>query len=307
MKRKRLRKFRYGLLFYALRCVFFLGKAMPRSVGLSVFGLVGRVVFLLSGKDKKRSVEQLRAIYGDIWDEGKIKRTARDVYIGLGKNLFDSIYLSAASREEFDRVVKSDDLDAFRKAYQNRGGFIITAHIGCFEMLLHFFARHGFKSFAIGKKLKDERIDGLVRKLRSGPNIEYMDRSENGRKILRFLKGGRLCGVLIDQDTDIEGVFAQFLGRPAFTPSGPIRIAMKNNTPVFVATTVRLEDNTHKVFISSEIVLENSGEFERDLVCNVQKVNNILCKTINEYPSQWVWMHRRWKTKAPVTVGRGVE
>jgi len=137
----------------------------------------------------------------------------------------------------------------------------------------------------------------MVRSIRSGPNIEYIARSENARKILRFLEEGRVFGALIDQDTSVDGVFAEFLGKPAHTPCGPVRIAMKYKIPGVVAATVRGPDNRHQVMISPELELADTGNFERDLVENVTRANRILCMTIDEYPSQWVWMHRRWRRK----------
>ena len=69
---------------------------------------------------------------------------------------------------------------------------VITAHVGCFEMLLHFFALHGFRSFAVGRKMFDQRLEDLIRKTRSGDNIEYMDRSEGTIKLVKLLKQGKL-------------------------------------------------------------------------------------------------------------------
>ena len=97
----------------------------------------------------------------------------------------------------------------------------------------------------------------------------------------------------------MEAVFADFLGRPANTPSGPMKIAMKLNIPVVVVTTARQPDNTHHVFISGPVDLVNTGNFEKDLVQNVQIANDRICKTIERFPEQWVWMHRRWKRRPP--------
>lgn len=292
------KRFRDDILYVAASAGYALGRLIPRSVGLWMFGLVGRVFFALSKKERGRTLSHLRMVYGDCWDEKKIHRTAAEVFPMLGKNFFDALCLSRMSPEQFDRIVTHDSLDEFRAAYERgRGVFVITGHIGCFEMLLQLFARKGFKSFAIGRKLDDPRIDNLVRKLRSGPDIEYMDRSESSRKIVRLLQQGRTFGVLVDQDTKVEGVFASFMGKTAFTPSGPVRLAMKLDIPAFVVTTARQSDGTHHVFVSKELELEKTGNYGEDLVNNVQKVNDLLCETIRKYPRQWVWMHRRWRTK----------
>ncbi len=292
------KKVRHGLLYRGAQIAFNLASRIPRSIGLFFFGQIGAFIFLFPNREKRRTLSHLRFIYGDRWTERQIRNTARKVYIGLGKNLFDAIYLSRLSPEELNRIVHPDSLDKFRKAYElNKGVVVITAHVGCFEMLLHFFAMQGFRCFAVGRKMFDQRLEYLVRKTRSGKNIEYMDRTEGTLKLVRLLKQGRVFGVLIDQDTRVESVFATFLGHHASTPSGPLKLAMKLDIPVFVITTARQKDNTHKVFVSEQIVLSETGDFESDLRDNVQKANDLICSTIEKHPSQWVWMHRRWKNQ----------
>lgn len=294
------RKLRYRLLCIAVKAGIALAGCIPRRVGLTVFFWVGTLIYLVPHKDRRRTVEHLRLIFGNRWSDHKIRSTARNVYRELGKNLFDSLYLSRVNSEKFNRLVRHDPLDNVKKAYcAGRGGVVITAHTGCFEMLLQFFPVHGFKSFAIGRKLHDEHLDRIVRQTRTGENYRYIDRSEPVRKIIRFLSEGMLFGVLVDQDTAVEGVFADFLGKTAFTPSGPVKLAMKLSIPVFVATTARQSDGTHYVYLSGPLQLKNTGDRERDLVENMTEVNRLIGKTIERFPEQWVWMHQRWRRQPP--------
>lgn len=272
----------------------------PRTFGLWLFGSLAKIVFLFPNREKTRTLDHLRLVFGQSWTTDAIHKTARDVYIALGKNIFDAVKLSHAPEPVFNNLVKHDDLSGFQKSFDlGRGMIVITAHVGCFEMLLHFFARHGYKSLTVGKRSFDLRLDGLIRSIRSGEDIEYMDRSESPRKIVRWLKDGNAFGVLIDQDTKVEGVFAPFLGIPAYTPSAPVRMAMHFKVPAIVATTVRLPDNTHYVFLSDVLKFNDTGNFEKDLVTNVTMANDLIGKTIMKFPDQWVWMHRRWKTNPP--------
>jgi KDO2-lipid IV(A) lauroyltransferase len=295
-----LKSLRNTLLYLLARFAFILVQLLPRPLGLWLFGTLGRIAFLFPNIEKQRTLEHLRLIFGPEWPDAKIRTTAKSVYCALGKNLFDAVKLSHVSPRAFNAIVKHDDLSEFQTAFnRGKGVIVITAHVGCFEMLLHFFARHGFKSFAVGRRSFDPRLDEVIRDLRSGEDIDYMDRSESPRKIIRMLQQGKAFGVLIDQDTLVEGVFAKFLGRTAFTPSAPLRMAMRFNIPAIVATTVRLPDNTHHVFLSKILELVATGDFERDLVKNVQMANDLIGKTIMRYPEQWVWMHRRWKQQPP--------
>jgi Lauroyl/myristoyl acyltransferase len=283
-------------IFAVVLCVLFVHWLLPRRLGLLVFEILGGIAFCFPNRERTRTIEHLRTIFARQWSQKQIRSVARQVYRELGKNAFDAVYLARCGAKKLERHVLCDDLTEFRQAYAlGRGVVAITAHCGCFEMLLHYFAAQGFCSFAIGKEVYDKRLDRLVTTMRSGPNITYLYRSQNPRAIIRLLREGRLMGALIDQDTNVDGVFAHFLGKLAYTPSAPVKLAMHYDIPVFVVTTARQENGMHRIFVSERIVLQKSGDETQDLVKNVELVNGHISATIFKYPTQWVWMHRRWR------------
>ena len=282
------------LAYFTSLSLKIIGSILPRWFGVFFFGNLGRLFFLFPTPEKKLTIKHLRQIYKSKWTEKKILKTARMVYVNLGKNIFDMIFLSRLSDDKFNRIVKPDCMDEFDRAYsKSKGVIVITAHVGCFEMLLPFFARKGYRSFALGQKVYDNRIDEMISEARTGPNMEYLHRSDNPREIIRRLKEGKAFGVLLDQDTSVEGVFARFLGKLAFTPSGVVKLATKYSTPVFVALTRRDDDGIHRVCVN-RLCFRTTGNLDEDIVRNAQMVNDIISDTIDKYPSQWVWMHRRW-------------
>jgi KDO2-lipid IV(A) lauroyltransferase len=284
---------------------FAIGRALPRPIGLALFSFFGWICYYILGTDRRLTVQNLTFIFGNEWSKKKIRSVARAVFTSQGKNLFDAVHLGAAKADVFDKIVSHDSLYGVAQACGRGKGIVaITAHLGCFEMLLHLFARRGLNCFAIGRAFKNPDVDETVRMMRSGPGIEYIDRSESTRKIVRLLQHGKVMGVLIDQDTNLEGVFADFLGHPAFTPSSAVRFAMKLGIPIFVSVTARMPGNKHHVYVSDEIIPVNTGDPKADLVANIQKINDIISEYIRKHPEQWVWMHERWKTQ-PVETESG--
>jgi KDO2-lipid IV(A) lauroyltransferase len=301
MKRIFPRKFRHLLLGWAARFGFTLGRIIPRKAGLALFSAVGTVCYYLLSKDRKRTIRNLRFVFGQEWGVSRIRAVSRAVFSALGKNFFDAVKLNSMSDRKFNRIVTCDSLGELNAVKASgRGMVVVTAHTGSFEMLLHFYARKGFDCFAVGRAFKNQAVDAVVRRMRSGPGIEYVDRSEDSRKIVRMLRQGKTMGVLIDQDTTkVEGVFADFLGHPAFTPSGAVRFAMKFDIPIFVLLTARLAGDKHHVFIAPQLTYVKTDNFEADLASVVQRINDIISSHIRKFPEQWVWMHERWKTKPP--------
>jgi len=295
------RKFRHFLLGLLAKSGFATGKMLPRSIGLALFSAAGAVCYYLLPKDRKQTIRNLKIVFGEEWSDKKIRATAKAVFVSLGKNLFDAVHLKTVRAKKFYQAFTHDDLSCIAEVKkEGKGAVFITAHLGCFEMLLHYFARSGFDGVIVGRAFKNTAIDEVVRKMRSGPGIEYIDRSEDPRKIVRRLREGKMMGALIDQDTNVEGVFADFLGYPAFTPSSAVRFAMKFGMPVIVSVTARTEGGKHHVFVSDRVTYVKTDDFEADLLSVIQKINGIIGGYIRKYPEQWVWMHDRWKTKPPV-------
>jgi len=295
------RRIRHRLLGWAAKAGFAIGRALPRPIGLSLFSALGTLCYYLLNTDRRVTVKNLKFVFGNEWNKKKIHTVARTVFRSQGKNLFDAVHLGAVKDNVFDNIVSHDSLYEVAEACgRGKGIMAITAHLGCFEMLLHLFARCGFNCFAVGRAFKNPDINEVVRMMRSGPGIEYIDRSESPRKIVHLLNHGMVMGVLIDQDTDVEGVFAEFLGHPAFTPSSAVRFATKLGIPIFVSVTARLPGDKHHVYVSKEIIPVDTGDPKADLVINIQKINDIIGEYIRKHPEQWVWMHERWKTQPVV-------
>jgi len=307
-----LRKFipkrvRHKLLGWAAKAGLAIGRALPRPVGLAIFSFLGTLCYYLLHSDRRKAVNNLRFVFGNEWDEKKIRSVARAVFRSQGKNLFDAVHLSAAKANVFDNIVSHDSLYRVAQACGRGKGIVaITAHLGCFEMLLHLFSRRGLSCFAVGRAFKNPDVDESVRKIRSGPDIEYVDRSESTRKVIRLLRQGKVMGVLVDQDTNVEGVFADFLGHPAFTPSSAVHFAIKLGIPMFVSVTARQPGDKHHVYVSDELIPINTGDPKADLAATMQMINDIISEYIRKHPEQWVWMHERWKTK-PVDASVGEE
>ena len=293
---------RNRLLGWMAKAGFAIGRALPRKIGLGLFSFLGWACYYILGSDRRSTVKNLTFVFGNEWSKKKIRAVAQAVFMSQGKNLFDAVYLGATKADVFDNIVSHDSLFHIAQACERGKGILaITAHLGCFEMLLHLFARRGLNCFAIGRAFKNPEVDETVRMMRSGPGIEYIDRSESTRKIVRLLQHGKVMGVLIDKDTHLEGVFANFLGHPAFTPSSAVRFAMKLGIPMFVSVTARVPGDKHHVYVSEELIPVDTGDPKADLVTNIQKINDIISNYIRKHPEQWVWMHERWKTQPTET------
>ncbi|MDR0331202.1 MAG: hypothetical protein LBH93_05790, partial [Chitinispirillales bacterium] len=122
------RRVRHALLGWAARLGFAIGKTLPRGAGLMLFSLLGALCYRVLREDRRRTADNLRAVFGNEWSEKKIRAVSIEVFRSLGKNLFDAISLEAMSAEKFDKTVSHDSLEALAKARDRGKGIIaITA------------------------------------------------------------------------------------------------------------------------------------------------------------------------------------
>lgn len=292
------RKRKNDIIYVLVSIAFFISTNIPRSIGLLIYGLMGRLAYYVPSREKTRLLGNLDFIYGEKWSEKELIKNAKKVYVHLMKNAFDAIYLTNCSDEKFFKCVKHNDLSNVHEEYKKGKGIVgITQHLGCFEINNHLFARMGMNCFSIGQELYDKRIDDLIVKIRERNNIQFLHRKNSGRKILSLLKKGNIFGVLVDYNTDLEGAFVNYMGKLALTPSAPMRIAMKYKIPVFAAYSARKEKDIHHLYVEGPFELEDTGDFERDLVINMEKVNTVLSKGVEENPLEWSWMLKRWNIK----------
>jgi KDO2-lipid IV(A) lauroyltransferase len=133
--------------------------------------------------------------------------------------------------------------------------------------------------------------------------IEVIEVGPGLRAAFLVLKRGGLLCFAADQDAGRHGVFVDFLGRAASTPSGPVELALRTGAPIvfgliFRRGSVRGIDH-HLVRIDPPLFVEEKGSREETVRHHVQHLSNRLSAGILEQPDQWFWFHRRWKTRPP--------
>ena len=155
----------------------------------------------------------------------------------------------------------------------------------------------GYKGAAIARRIYFEKYDNFLNRLRGIHDVDVIYRDDSPKKVLRVLKGNGIMGILADQDVDsVDGVFVDFFGMPAYTPSGPVLLAVSSGAKIVPAFIIR-RNGSHELVIEDPIELDDTGEKEKDVVTNTQRWSAVVESYIKRYPEQWVWMHRRWKTK----------
>jgi KDO2-lipid IV(A) lauroyltransferase len=181
---------------------------------------------------------------------------------------------------------------------KGKGVIIVTGHFGNWEIMPITLKIKGYPGAVVGRRIYFEKYDRYLNSLRAYHGVNIIYRDESPRKILKIIRSGGIVGIVADQDVDsVEGVFVDFLGREAYTPAGPAALAKVTGAALIPAFMIR-QGSKHRLIFDRPIELVDTGDKDKDLITNTQAWSDVVASYIRKYPDQWVWMHRRWKTKA---------
>ncbi len=259
----------------------------------------GRMAYLFAWGAVNKARRNLHMCFPEK-SEKEIISITKQIFINQAKNFFelasfpkmDSAFLKSVSSIENRHLIK----EGLKKG---KGILFVSAHTGNWEITAAAVADFGVPVNVVAKKIYIDGLNDMLVNYRTSKNVNVILRNapDSARKLLKALKKGEIIAMLIDQDTQVPGVFVDFFGKEAWTPSGLAVMALKTGAEVLVGLDQRIGKYGHKTVISGPVKVEPSGDFDKDVVNLTQKATTLLEDHIRKYPDQWVWFHERWKTK----------
>jgi len=291
-------KYRRYYLYYLGRLTAFNFHILPLSVGLFIARAAGDIAFCVLAKYRRIAIENLREAFGNDKSEAEIRAIARKVFENVAMIAVEMIRFPKINASNIDSYVRMENSGIIDESFRaGRGTIILTGHFGNWELLAMTLRVKGYPGVAVGRKIYFHKYDEYLNRLRKMHDVKVIDREQSPRAFLRILKQNNIVGILADQDVDsVEGVFVNFFGKPAYTPIGPVALAKATGATMVPAFIVR-EGLHHRFIVEKPVELVDTGDKEKDMVTNTQAWSNVLEAFIRKYPDQWVWVHRRWKTK----------
>lgn len=291
-------KLRRYYLYYLGRAVAFIFTIIPLKIGLSVASALGTLAFYALPRYRNLTIDNLKSAFGNEKSETELKAIAKGVFRNLGKNAVELVNLPKFNKPVMDRYVGFRNRERLDDAYaKGKGVIVLTAHFGSWELMAAALRENNCPGVTIGRRIYFKKYDEFLNRLRKSRDVEVIYRDESPRKMLKTLRQNWIVGIVADQDVDsVDGVFVNFFGLPAYTPSGPVALARASGAVLLPVFIIR-EGYGHILAIDEPVELRDTGDKEKDLIYNTQKWSNVVESYVRRYPEQWVWMHRRWKTK----------
>lgn len=282
----------YGLVVLLIGLL----RRLPRRTAMGLMRALAGAGFRLARKEREKTLRHLTLAYTGEKSTAEIAELARAVWRHLGAMAADAICIPRLVAGGLDTLVRERGLERLKAAYaRGKGVIVLTGHFGNWELFGAWVAQNGFPVKVVGTSSYDPRLDRLIVDLRNSAGYTNIARGKGTREIIRALRGNEVLGMLVDQDTRVEGVFVNFFGRPAHTATGPVTLAQKLGCALLPAFIHLEPDGTYTIEFDEEIALINTGDATNDLQVNTQSISDAYERAIRRHPEQWVWMHERWK------------
>jgi KDO2-lipid IV(A) lauroyltransferase len=181
-----------------------------------------------------------------------------------------------------------------------QGIIFLTVHCGNWELLPAMVADHfNLGHMSVVGRAQGHFSNAVLTKIRETCGGEFIYKDGGAVTMLNTLKSGGIVGTLYDQAAMVGPNVAKltFMGRPAMTTLGPLRLAAKSNA-IIIPLYGRRQGASHIVEFAQPLVSPTGRAGAKNqewLMETTQRLNDILADFIRRYPDQWMWSHRRWK------------
>lgn len=228
-------------------------------------------------------------------------RVLRAEFRQLGRQLAEFALMSRYRRETISGTIYYDGLENFERARsQGKGVLVLTGHLGAWELSSFFHSLMGSPMGMVIRRLDNPLIDRYVNHVRCLHGNRVLPKDEFARGLIAEMRAGRTVGILMDTNmTPPQGTFVPFFGVAACTGSGLARIARKTGAAVLPGFLLEQPGGRYRLHFGQALPVDDTGNSERDAVSNTARFTSVLEHYIRQYPEQWLWMHRRWKTRPP--------
>jgi len=295
----RLDRVAYGVLRVAMGAL----GALPLASAVRVGAAGGRVAWALARGLRRVGMRNLELAFPER-PVAERRRILRASFANLGRVAAELAHLHRMTADDLRTLVRFEDEAWWAEnigAPRDTGALILSGHFGNWELLVFAHGMRGFPVSMVHRTVANPFVDRWLNTLRARAGTRLVRKRQAAGGVLRALHDRELLVLPFDQNsTRAIGVFVKFFGEQASTNSGIARLALRTGAPVVPVFIVR-EGGTprHRVHVLPIMYAQRSGDPESDVKRVTQELSDVFEGMVRRHPEQWLWMHKRWKTRPP--------
>jgi Kdo2-lipid IVA lauroyltransferase/acyltransferase len=283
----------------ALRLVAGAVGVLPRSVARAVGAGLGAAAWVLLGRLRRVGMRNLEVAFPEK-TEAEREAILRGVFRSLGWQVGEFCKMGGYSAEQASRFIRYDGLEHYLAARaKGKGVLVLTGHLGAWELSSFYHSLMGYPMSLVIRRLDNPLVDEFVNRIRCLHGNRVIHKDEFARGLLSSMHRGETVGILMDTNmTPPQGVFVPYFGVDACTASGLARVALHSGAAVLPGFLVwEAAEKKYVLRFGEELDLIQTGDVTRDIVANTALFTATIEAYVRRYPEQWLWVHRRWKTR----------
>lgn len=269
---------------------------MPSRMADFTAARLGGLAYHVVPSRRRIALDNLSRAFGDSLTAAQQKEIIHHVFQNIGRTLFEFARFRKMSLEDIRRIVTGPGQEILKKVYaEGKGGIVVTAHFGNWEILGVWVAACGYPMDFLTGTQHNEKVNDLLNGFRKEMGVGIISLATSARQVFKALKANHITGLVSDQHSASAGIVLDFMGRPASTPKGPALFALRSGCPL-LPFLLRRERYDHHVLIPGEpIYPPRGGDEETNIREMTAAYTRFFEAQIRKYPEQWMWTHRRWK------------
>ncbi len=287
----------YAAAWLALKTMGLLPRPLARAAGAAIVSLV----FSCRPVLRRVAMFNLRIAFPN-WSDAQRRRAIRGLVRQIGWMAGEFAQLPKYTRENIERIVVLDGFENFAAGRdRGKGVLFLTGHTSNWEIMPFAHALYDRPIHFLVRAVDNPRVDALVNRYRCLSGNQPIEKNQSVRATLKVMHEGGTVGILADVNTSlVEGVFVDFFGVPACSTTGIARLALRCDAAV-VPVSIAWDRELRKYRLRYEPPLDlvRTGDLEADVRENTARFMRFIEDYARRYPDQWLWVHRRWKTRPP--------
>lgn len=284
----------YIAAWMGLKCLGLLPRPAARFVGASF----AAAAYVIRPPLRRAAMVNLKLAFPN-WTDARHRQVIRGMIRQVGWMAGEFSQFPKYTRENIETIVVVDGFENFDAARRRgKGVLFLTGHMSAWELAPFAQALYGYPLHFLVRPIANRRLDALINSYRCRSGNQPIEKNRSARLILKVLGEGGTVGVLSDHNTSLESVFVNFFGIPASTTSGLARIALRTDAAVVPGFLSWDQDlRKYRLRFEPAVELTRTGNEEADIVENTAHFTRVIEDYIRAHPDQWLWVHKRWKTR----------
>lgn len=274
---------------------------LPRPVARLLGAAVGRVVYWIASRLRRTGLRNLELAMPDMSLQQR-QKTLQLLYRNLGWQLAEFCRMERYTAANTANWIRYEGLERFLEAEaRGKGVLILTGHLGAWELSSFYHSLMGHPMGIVIRRLDNRVLDGFVNRIRCLHGNRVLHKDDFARGLITAMRQGETVGILMDTNmTPPQGIFVDFFGTAACTASGLARVALKTGAAVVPGFLLwEAAEERYVLHFGEQIEIEETQDSESDIVALTQACTRVIESWVRRYPDQWLWIHRRWKTRPP--------